>query len=437
MSDPLTERLSVGHNYFVANYPPFQAWGPHAIADIHAALAAPPVLGTPLGVYLHVPFCRKRCRFCYYKVYTERPASEVSRYVDALHTELRMHAESAAISGRSADFVYFGGGTPSYLSGDELRRLATGMQAILPWSHDAEITFECEPGTLRWPKIEAIRDIGVTRVSLGVENFDQDILESNGRAHGERHIEPAFEMCRRAGFSQVNIDLISGMLGETDENWSRCIERTLALEPDSVTIYQMEVPGNTTLYKDIQAGNMGTDDLASWEQKRAWVDQAFSRLAAAGYHLSSGYTAVRKEGTSFGYRDNLWHGADLLGVGVSAFGHIGGVHLQNDKHLESYLTSIESGELALQRGHALTTEQRMIREWILQCKLGQVSFAYFIDKFGIDPRERFGAALQELYSAGLAEDDDHHLRLTRKGLLRVDTILPIFFEPQYAQSVGG
>jgi len=432
MSDTLTERLSVGHNYFVANYPPFQAWGAHAIPQIHSALATPPVSGTPLGVYLHVPFCRKRCRFCYYKVYTERPAAEVSRYTDALHAELQLHANSASIAGRTADFVYFGGGTPSYLSGDELRRLANGMKAILPWSSDAEITFECEPGTIRWPKIEAIRDIGVTRVSLGVENFGQSILEANGRAHGEHNIEPAYEMCRRAGFSQVNIDLIAGMQGETDENWQRCIDKTLELAPDSVTIYQMEVPGNTILYKELQAGQMGADQLASWSQKRAWVDEAFSRLGQAGYHLSSGYTAVREKGTAFGYRDNLWHGADLLGVGVSAFGHINGVHIQNDKHLDTYLASIEAGELALQRGHALTVEQRMIREWVLQCKLGRVSFDYFIDKFGIDPRERFRPALEELRAAGLAAVDAQALELTRLGLLRVDTILPIFFEAEYA-----
>ena len=432
MTVTLKERLSVGHNYFVANYPPFQAWGPSAIPHIHTALDSAPAPETPLGVYLHIPFCRKRCRFCYYKVYTERPAAEVSRYTDALHSELRLHASRAAIAGRSADFVYFGGGTPSYLSGDELRRLATGMRTILPWSSDAEITFECEPGTIRWPKIEAIRDIGVTRVSLGVENFDQDILESNGRAHGERHIEPAFEMCRRAGFSQVNIDLIAGMLGETDENWMRCIERTLELEPDSVTIYQMEVPGNTTLFKDLQAGKMEAGAIASWEQKRAWVDQAFTALGEAGYHLSSGYTAVRHKGTAFGYRDNLWHGADLLGVGVSAFGHINGVHIQNDKHLDAYISKIESGELALQRGHALTVEQRMIREWVLQCKLGRVSFDYFANTYGIDPRERFAPALEELQRAGLASTDGQTLELTRPGLLRVDTILPIFFEVEYA-----
>jgi oxygen-independent coproporphyrinogen-3 oxidase len=431
MTDILEEHLSVGHNYFVANYPPFEAWSAQAIPEVRRGLGLAPRPETPLGVYVHIPFCRKRCRFCYYKVYTERPASEVSRYVSAIHRELAMHAQSAAITGRSADFIYFGGGTPSYLSGDELRRLAAGMQAVLPWSEGAEVTFECEPGTLRQAKIDAIREIGVTRVSLGVENFNQQILESNGRAHGERHIEPAYAMCREAGFPQINIDLISGMLGETDANWERCIERTLALEPDSVTIYQMEVPGNTGLFKDLTSGQLQSRELATWEQKRIWVDYAYQRLGEAGYHLSSGYTMVRESSTAFGYRDNLWRGADLIAAGVSAFGHVNGMHFQNDKHIESYLARVEAGELPLQRGYALSEEERMIREWVLQLKLGRVSFDYFFRKFGVDLRERFAPALQAIRDADLADYDHSELRLTRSGLLRVDTILPIFFAEEY------
>jgi len=431
MTHSLEERLSVGHNYFVANYPPFRAWTAEAIPSVRRGLDTLPGPETPLGVYAHIPFCRKRCRFCYYKVYTERSAGEVSRYVSAIHRELGMHASSPAISGRTADFVYFGGGTPSYLSGDELRRMVMGMQSALPWSEGAEVTFECEPGTLRQAKIDAIREIGVTRLSLGVENFDQQILEANGRAHGERHIEPAYEMCRKAGFPQINLDLIAGMLGETDANWEQCVERTIALEPDSVTIYQMEVPGNTGLFKDLSSGQLQSRDLASWEKKRIWVDRAFQRLIDAGYHLSSGYTAVREPSTSFGYRDNLWHGADLLAVGVSAFGHVNGMHFQNDKHIESYLASVEAGELPLQRGHALSGDEQMIREWVLQLKLGRVSFDYFAKKFGVDPRERFAAALDAIRDAALADYDDAELRLTRSGLLRVDTILPIFFAEEY------
>ena len=140
MIDALQERLSVGHNYFVANYPPFQAWSAQALPAVEGAFQTGPRPGTPLGVYVHIPFCRKRCRFCYYKVYTERSASEVSRYVSAIHRELEIQSRTPAIAGRRADFVYFGGGTPSYLSGDELRRLAEGMRAVLPWSEEAEIT---------------------------------------------------------------------------------------------------------------------------------------------------------------------------------------------------------------------------------------------------------------------------------------------------------
>lgn len=431
MIDVLQDRLSVGHNYFVANYPPFQAWSEQALPEVQRAFERPPSPGTPLGVYVHIPFCRKRCRFCYFKVYTERSASDVNRYVSAIHQELELHGRSVAVAGRRPDFVYFGGGTPSYLSGDELRRLAAGMQARLPWAESAEVTFECEPGTLRQAKIDALREIGVSRLSLGVENFDQGILEANGRAHGERHIEPAYEMARRAGFPQINIDLIAGMLGETNENWARCIERTIALEPDSVTIYQMEVPGNTGLFKDLNSGELKARDLATWEEKRRWVDEAFERLVDVGYHLSSGYTAVREPGTAFGYRDNLWRGADLLAVGVSAFGHLNGVHFQNDKHIDSYLSSVEAGKKPFQRGHALSEEERMIREWVLQLKLGRVVFAYFVEKFGVDPREYYAQALEAMRVADLAEWDEQELRLTRAGLLRVDTILPIFFAKAY------
>ena len=143
---------------------------------------------------------------------------------------------------------------------------------------------------------------------------------------------------------------------------------------------------------------------------------------------------MRSKDTKFGYRDNLWHGADLLGVGVSAFGHVNGVHLQNDKHIDSYLSKVEQDVLPLQRGFVLSDEERMTREWVLRTKLGQVSFAYFVKKYGVNPRVRFAEALDAIRNARLADYDDNGVRLTRAGLLRVDTILPIFFADAYQRS---
>jgi oxygen-independent coproporphyrinogen-3 oxidase len=416
-------------SYFVSNYPPFTAWEPDV--DPSAALAQPPFAEAPLGVYAHIPFCRKRCRFCYFKVYTERPSSEVRAYLDAMEAEAAMYARQPVIGGRRPTFVYFGGGTPSFLSSDQIRQLFSGMRRHLDWTDDAEVTFECEPGTLRQAKVDALADHGVTRLSLGVENFDHELLELNGRAHGERHIEPAFEMARKAGIPQINIDLIAGMLGESDANWQRCIERTIALQPDSVTIYQMEVPYNTRIARTVREGGELGGTLASLATRRRWKDEAFQALRDAGYTLTSGYTAVRDDAATFVYRDSLWHGADLLGLGVSAFGHVRGVHLQNDKHIERYIARVNDGELPLQRGLVLTDEERMIRELILQLKLGRVNPDYFATKFGIDVRRRFAGQIAALQEEGHLRDDDSQLALTWDALLQVDHLLPRFFLPEH------
>jgi oxygen-independent coproporphyrinogen-3 oxidase len=214
-ASPALDRTEVG-NYFIANYPPFSVWRPEAVdAEARPALASPPVAGTPLGLYLHIPFCRKRCHFCYFRVYTDKNASEVQSYLDTLAREWELYAEQAAIAGRPLNFVYFGGGTPSYISTKQLESLVTRMDAVSTWRQAEEITFECEPGTLTEHKLASIRNIGVTRLSLGVENFDDAILEANGRAHRSGEIGKAYAFAQTLGFPQINIDLIAGMLGET------------------------------------------------------------------------------------------------------------------------------------------------------------------------------------------------------------------------------
>jgi len=429
------EQTEVG-SYFVANYPPFSVWTPDAVgADARPALAAPPSAVVPLGLYLHVPFCRKRCHFCYFRVYTDKNAREVESYLDLLAREWELYAPMAAVAGRPLDFVYFGGGTPSFLSTKQLESLVSRLTGISPWTNAEEITFECEPGTLTGAKLAAIRRMGVTRLSLGVENFDDRILELNGRAHRSPEIGSSYAFARSLDFPQINIDLIAGMLGETDENWRNCVQRTLDLDPDSVTIYQMELPYNTTISSDILKGKgQFTEPVANWATKRRWVDEAFSALERAGYHIGSAYTAVKDPATTkFVYRDRLWQGADLVGLGVASFGHVNGVHMQNLDTWESYTQAIERDEIPLARAYRPTTEERMIREFVLQLKRGALRPAYFAQKYTVDVLERFREPLAAIQAAGyLAGANADRIALTREGLLRVDVLLPRFFLPQHA-----
>jgi oxygen-independent coproporphyrinogen-3 oxidase len=382
-----------------------------------------------------VPFCRKRCHFCYFRVYTDKNAQEVEEYLDVMGREWEIYNTYPAINGRPLNFVYFGGGTPSFLSVRQLDGLVKRLTAVTPWDSAEEVTFECEPGTLTESKLAAIREMGVTRLSLGIENFDDDLLELNGRAHRSPEIYRAYQFAQSLGFPQVNIDLIAGMLGETDENWRSCIEKTVDLAPDSVTVYQMELPYNTTISSDVLKGTGRFNaHVASWSTKRRWVDEAFEALQKAGYTIGSAYTAVKDpQRTRFIYRDRLWQGADLAGLGVASFGHLNGVHIQNFDKWESYSAKVREGELPLSRAYRPDSEERLIRELVLQLKLGSIRPTYFSRKYGVDILRHFEGPLASLNDGGfLARSDAEAVTLTRDGLLRVDALLPRFFQPEHA-----
>jgi coproporphyrinogen III oxidase-like Fe-S oxidoreductase len=429
------EPTEVG-SYFVATYPPFSVWSPEAVErDAKPALASAPAADVPLGLYVHIPFCRKRCHFCYFRVYTDKNAQEVGHYLDVVAREWELYGELPAIAGRDLNFVYFGGGTPSFLSTQQLDGLVKRLTAVAPWSRAEEITFECEPGTLTESKLATIRRLGVTRLSLGVESFDDHILEINGRAHRSPEIAQAYRFARALDFPQINIDLIAGMLGETDAKWRASVDRTLELEPDSITIYQMELPFNTTISRDLLKGTAKFGDpVANWSTKRRWVAEAFAAFEEAGYHVRSAYTVVKDPTRKrFVYTDRLWQGADMAGLGVASFGHVNGVHLQNLDTWETYSAAIERGEIPLNRAYRPTHEERLIRELVLQLKFGSVRPAYFTNKYGVNILQRFAPQFASLDAEGDLKDAGEELvSLTRQGLLRVDALLPRFFLPQHA-----
>ncbi len=427
LSDTKTE---VG-SYFVSNYPPFSQWKKESVGDIYAAFDREPDRSIPLGMYLHIPFCRKRCKFCYFRVYTQQNADVIKNYVDTLDKEVELLKTKRAIQDRKLQFVYFGGGTPSYLSAKQLLMLRERLSDSITWDEAKEVTFECEPGTLSLEKVQTLKEIGITRVSLGVENFNDKILEENGRAHLSPEIFRAYGWLQEVGFPQINIDLIAGMIGETDENWHACLDKVIEMKPNNVTIYQMELPFNTLISKEMLEHGIESP-VADWPTKRRWANEAIEKLGKAGYSLSSGNELVLDpEKDRFVYRDNLFRGSDILAVGVSSFGHFQGVHYQNKDALEEYIKIVQSGELPINRAMTPTKHQKFIREWVLQMKEGHVSADGFKRKFGLDPFVEFAEPIANQTRAGYVERENGSLRVTRKGLLQVDSLLWEYFEPQH------
>ena len=427
------EKTGLG-NYFIANYPPFSYWKQQYLDNAERALNSPPKPGVPLGLYLHIPFCRKRCKFCYFRVYTDKNAKDIEVYLDALLKEVELLSKRPVVGGRSLDYVYFGGGTPSYLSATQLDGLMTRLREIMPWDQAREVTFECEPGTLQKHKLETLRAQGITRLSLGVENFKAEILQYNGRAHLEEEIYRAYGWARELGFPQINIDLIAGMVGEDWDNWKRCIEKTIEIGPDCVTIYQMELPYNTVFSKELKV--LGNDEpslaVADWPTKREWVQYAFDELVKAGYTVSSATTVVKDPAkTRFVYREALWQGADMFGTGVASFGHVNGVHIQNVDTWEAYIDKLNRDELPLGRAFPTTERDRLIREIVLQLKTGRIDAAYFRDKYGVEIRDEFRDAFNQLKEDGWLTLNGDRIETTRAGLMQIDRHLPTFFDPQY------
>jgi len=429
-SQPSTGASTEVGNYFVSNYPPFSQWKPEFIPEAIEALNQSPRIEDPLGLYLHIPFCRKRCKFCYFKVYTDKNANEIELYLDALINEIELYSRTPAFQGRQLRFAYFGGGTPSYISEKQLHYLVDGLNRHVSWSNAEEVTFECEPGTLRKSKLETLKDIGVTRLSLGVEHFDDEILAANGRAHLSAEVYSVYDMARQIDFPQINLDLIAGMVGETEAKWRDAIRRAIELQPDSVTIYQMELPYNTVISQEMITQGVESP-IADWPTKQRWLNYAFDEFQARGYRIASAYTvATTAKPCRFIYTDALWHGGDMIGLGVSSFSHFGGVHFQNVHSFEEYLAALERNQLPLLRALTLTPKQKLIREMVLQLKTGAIDLQYFRGKFGIDVWQEFQPVYERLDDDKLIERRNGTIALTRSGLLQVDHFLSEFFEPE-------
>ncbi|NOT28990.1 MAG: coproporphyrinogen III oxidase family protein [Planctomycetes bacterium] len=414
-------------SYFVSAYPPFGCWSAAEVAGL-AQLLERPAAPVPLGLYVHVPFCVQRCQYCYYLAYDGRAGAR-EPYLTALGDELELYTRQPLLAGRELDFVYFGGGTPSSLSAPQIERLFTLLQRHTSWAAVREITFECAPRSVTEEKARVLKAAGVNRISLGVQQLDDAVLTLSGRVHLVADVERAYKVLRRAGFDLLNLDLMVGLPGESEESFQRSLERVLALAPESVTLYQLEIPHNTPLYRRMHA-EPGLDEPASWPAKHARTTRGFERLAAAGYELRSAYAAFRgAQHRAFVYQDEQYAGADLLGIGVSAFSYLAGTHFQNVARLEGYLESLACATRPVARAHALSERERFVREFVLQLKLLRVPLARLEQKFGRPLLATLVEPLRRCAAAGWLQITDEAITLTPQGIPRVDRILPEFFLP--------
>ena len=395
----------------IPNYPPFRHWKKAAVEEM---------LGEkPINIYLHIPFCTQRCAFCYYKTVDLKERPEVERYVAALCKEIKIATRRFHLGQRSVASIYFGGGTPTLLREEHLQQLVECLHAHFKID-EPEFTVEAEPLTVSEKKMEVLRKLGVNRLSIGVQSFCDEIIKLSGRGHDEKQAFRAIDIARQAGDWQVNIDLLSGLAGETDKTWARTVECALTTEVESITVYKMEAYSNTHFY---QLGvREKALELPSDEQESEFMQYALERFEQAQYLPWSFFTFTKRGRYKHQYIPNVWRGNELYGFGASAFGYLGDSLLQNTSDLEKYAATVETGELPLARGYHLTSLDRMLREVLLGMKLLRLDLKEFQKRHGFKLELLCASTIKQLELDNFISWSENEIELTAKGIMYGDYV---------------
>lgn len=394
---------------FVVAWPPQRYWKPSTAADA--------AQDQPLHLYFHIPFCLQRCRYCFFKIgiLSENSYAVRERYVDALCRELDQVAASHALSGRRVRSIYFGGGTPSVLQPEQLARIKAKINEYFVLD-DVEFVFEIEPVTLNDRLIDSLAGLGVNRISFGIQSFDDRVVALTGRHDTEAKNCRAVERALAAGVV-VNIDLLSGLEGETMASWQHSVNRAIGLGVHAITVYKMELYSNAHYMNDLRQGKL---DLPDNEQELAFARWALQRLDENQYLPSTYFTFTREGQFPQRHIISRWRGEDMYGFGASAFGTLGGVARQNISEIDDYLERVESGHSPVQRSLGLSSADHMLRDLVMGLKTTQVNLAQYRQRHGIDLNLLLAQDLQQLKHQGLLEARDDVIQLSREGILYGD-----------------
>jgi len=408
---PEKEKISLpqpSRKGFVTNYPPFRQWKNTGEEEI--------LSGSPINIYVHIPFCVQRCAYCYYKTNELKDKKEhVDRYVNAICREIELAASRFHLGQRPVESVYFGGGTPTLLKPEHLQKITQSLHTYLNIG-TPEFTVEAEPVTLTQKKADLLKELGVNRISLGVQSFSDEILAICNRLDNEEKVLKAIDMAQGTG-AVVNIDLLSGLAGETFETWKYSADRAISTGAESITVYKMELYANTDYYKSLRKKEIV---LPSEEEELAFMTYAMEQFEKNQYVPWCFFTFTRNGQYKNIYASSLWQGTDCYAFGASGFGSMGRWLYQNTNDDEKYTEILESGKLPVNRGYLMTDLEEIIRRISLGMKLVRFDLKAFQNRFGFRLESLCSPVLETLAAEGFISVSDEFAALTSKGILYGD-----------------
>ncbi len=376
----------------------------------------------PIGLYVHIPFCEAKCTYCHFAIDTHPGDARQDRYLRALLAEI-----GAASPGLWADTIYFGGGTPSLFAPSRIERVLKALSEQFRLTPDPEITVEANPRDLDLAGYAQLRRLGVTRLSLGVQSLDDAVLREMGRLHTAADAVRAVEEARGAGFANVSVDLILGWPGETESRWLRSLEGVMALSPEHVSLYVLEVEGKTLLAHRQRRGGLDLPDDDLVADLYVATRQALAEAGLERYEISN----FGRPGFASRHNGKYWDDAPFLGFGLSAHSYCDGRRFWNVDTFGAYCRAIEEGGgRAARAGERRPTPRQRAGEALftgLRRREG-VLLSSFARRHGFDPLVEYAAALRDPFAAGLLETTPERLRLTEKGVLLSNEVFRAFVD---------
>jgi oxygen-independent coproporphyrinogen III oxidase len=368
-------------------------------------------------LYLHIPFCHRRCSYCDFNTYANME-HRIAAYVDALCAELAMlaerHAPAAPLSPEAAALqpsIFLGGGTPTMLSLDQMERVLAAADAIVPLA-GAEISSEANPGTvLGRDYLRGLRSLGVNRLSMGVQSLHDPTLRVLGRIHSADEARRSYEEAREAGFENINLDFIFGLPGQSQAQWEQTLETIVAWEVDHFSLYSLILEEQTPLYAQVTAGRVTVPDD---DATAAMYEAAIAQLGAAGYeqYEISNWTRGKPCQHNLAY----WLNSDYLAAGAGAHGHVYPQRYHDILGVDDYIAAVAAGRLPVAERVDLSPADLRAETMMMGLRLNRgVSEAHFAARCGLALDEAYGAALSELVGQGLLERAGGRVRFTERG----------------------
>ena len=374
----------------------------------------------PIGIYIHIPFCVRKCAYCDFVSYpvVER---DVCAYFEALiDVELADAIRWLEAMGRTIETIYIGGGTPTSVALAYLIDLLADCLKELPISDDVEVTVEMNPGTVDSGYVAELLALGATRLSVGVQSFNERTLKVLGRIHSPEDAQRCVEVVRGRGCRNTNLDLIYGTSGETLDELMYSVETAISFRPEHVSVYGLSIPTGTGIYEDVQAGRLAP--VGEDAQRKMYV-AIREALAAAGY-IQYEVSSWARQGFECRHNLNYWRRGEYLGLGCAASSYVDGVRRKNvDGHLE-YVRLLGSKRSAVSEQETLTQKQRIDEAIMLGLRMREgICLDRLIEREGYDLASERAEQVERLLNAGLIKIDDGWLRLTDEGVLVADEVI--------------